>query len=393
MMGTLFATTSALIILLGLLYVSFMGWCALGWHRLLLRRHDPDSIDVPIVHGLVVSVIVPARNEAERIRQCLDSILECDYPDECREVIVVDDGSTDGTGSIVRRRYAREIAEGSLCVIMIERGAGKRSAIEAGVAAARGRYILTTDADCTVAPGWIAAMTSELERGAPVVAGPVAYRHSDDDSPFARLQALEFAGLVAVGAGSMANGLPTICNSANLGYTRSIHRLWARRSGTELGAQAGNAAGADETIVLHARELSGSPSVFVLDRSAVVSADPSVSIAEFASQRIRWASMGGRYPRFHVVAISALVFGFYAALVFAPAAGLWEAWLGAVGLKVAGDALLLAPSVRFFGARPLLRLFAVGQLVHAPYVIGAATWGALVPTRWKDRLLDGSAAK
>lgn len=160
-----------------------------------------------------------------------------------------------------------------------------------------------------------------------------------------------------------------------------------------LGAQASNAAGADETIVLHARELSGSPAVFVLDRSAVVSADPSVSIAEFASQRIRWASMGGRYPRFHVVAVSALVFAFYAALVFAPVAGLWEAWLAAVGLKFAGDAMILAPAVRFFEARPLLRLFAVGQLLHAPYVVGAATWGALVPIRWKDRRVDGSATK
>lgn len=390
-METLFATSSALIVLLGLLYLAFMGWCTVGWHRLLSRRRDPDSVDIRVVRGLVVSVIVPARNESDRIRPCLDSILACDYPVEGREVIVVDDGSTDGTASIVRSRYAREIAEGTLSVIMMERGAGKRSAIEAGVAAARGRYILTTDADCTVAPGWIAAMTSELERGAPVVAGPVAYRHSDDDSPFVRLQALEFAGLVAVGAGSMANGVPTICNSANLGYTRSIHRSWARWSGTELGSQASNTAGSDETIVLHARELSGSPAVFVLDRSALVSADPSVSIAEFASQRIRWASMGGRYPRFHVVAISALVFAFYAALVFAPVAGLWVAWLAAVGLKVAGDALLLAPAVRFFGARPLLRLFAFGQLVHAPYVVGAATWGAIVPTRWKDRRVGGSA--
>ncbi|MBT4502353.1 MAG: glycosyltransferase, partial [Gemmatimonadetes bacterium] len=47
-----------------------------------------------------VSVVVAARNEADNIRACLCRLLHQDYPEECYEVIVVDDGSSDGTPEI-----------------------------------------------------------------------------------------------------------------------------------------------------------------------------------------------------------------------------------------------------------------------------------------------------
>src|SRR5690348_2516060 len=58
---------------------------------------EPETSEQP-VHNPLVSIIVPARNEERNIRRCVESLLEQSYPNY--EVIVVDDGSTDGTPDI-----------------------------------------------------------------------------------------------------------------------------------------------------------------------------------------------------------------------------------------------------------------------------------------------------
>ncbi len=99
----------------------------------------------------LVSIIVPARNEAQRIGACLDSLLGQNYPH--LEVIVVDDRSTDGTFSIVasiaqkdprvRVCQGKELPEGGL---------GKPHAIWQGVQRATGEYLCFIDADVRLHP-------------------------------------------------------------------------------------------------------------------------------------------------------------------------------------------------------------------------------------------------
>ncbi len=111
-----------------------------------------------------VSVIIPCRNEARFIRECLDSILASDYPAERREVIVADGMSTDGTRKILAA-YAR--------VRVIDNPkrttpAGLNSAIEAS----RGEIILRMDAHARVARDYISGCVEALERtGADNVGG------------------------------------------------------------------------------------------------------------------------------------------------------------------------------------------------------------------------------
>jgi chlorobactene glucosyltransferase len=119
--------------------------------RVRTSRHLKDESPTPPSDEPLVSVVIPARNEARNIERCLRSVLATTYP--ALEVIVVDDHSTDGTGDI-----ARGIAAHDGRVRVIENPVlpsgwfGKQWACENGAAASTGEIILFADADTVHGP-------------------------------------------------------------------------------------------------------------------------------------------------------------------------------------------------------------------------------------------------
>lgn len=93
-----------------------------------------------------VSVIVPVLNGERTIKECLDSLLRIDYPLERREILVVDNGSTDRTTEIVKQYSVR-------CVLESRRGLSY--ARNCGIEASYGQILVFTDADCIVTTGWL----------------------------------------------------------------------------------------------------------------------------------------------------------------------------------------------------------------------------------------------
>lgn len=92
---------------------------------------------------MLVSVIIPAYNVAEHLRECIDSVLAQDVP---VEVIVVDDGSTDGTPSILKEYGDRIVA-------IRQANAGAAVARNVGLDRATGEYIAFLDGDDAWLPG------------------------------------------------------------------------------------------------------------------------------------------------------------------------------------------------------------------------------------------------
>ena len=91
-----------------------------------------------------ISIVIAARNEASRLPERVANLLEADYPGR-REIIVVSDGSTDGTAEVLQP------IRGYLTFIEVPRG-GKARALNAGVAAAKGDIIVFADARQRFAP-------------------------------------------------------------------------------------------------------------------------------------------------------------------------------------------------------------------------------------------------
>ena len=94
----------------------------------------------------LVSVIVPVLNGAATLSQCLLSILRSDYPPDRREVVVVDNGSTDDSP-----RVAAQLP----VTLLHEPHRGAAAARNRGIEASRGEIVAFTDADCAVTAGWI----------------------------------------------------------------------------------------------------------------------------------------------------------------------------------------------------------------------------------------------
>jgi glycosyltransferase involved in cell wall biosynthesis len=105
-----------------------------------------------------VSFLVPAYNEAATIEAVLDAVWALDFD---KQIGVVDDGSTDGTGALVERW--REGRDGVVLISQANRGKG--SAVRAAIPHADGDIAVIQDADLEYDPGDVPALIEPIERG------------------------------------------------------------------------------------------------------------------------------------------------------------------------------------------------------------------------------------
>ncbi len=130
---------------------------------------------------MLYSVVVPARNAASTIGECLMGALSQSVPKDLYEIVVVDDGSTDRTVAIAHRLGVRVVSQPPL---------GIASARNTGTRAARGDLIVFLDPDCVPKLDWLAQMLAPFDDA--LVAGVQGAYASDQDGLVPRWIQLEF---------------------------------------------------------------------------------------------------------------------------------------------------------------------------------------------------------
>lgn len=110
--------------------------------------------------SLFVSIVVPMYNEEKTVGKCIESLLNQSYPSNKYEIIVVSDGCTDGSESVVKSLCESEKSVSVKLLRQENQGAG--SARNFGVKASRGEAVLFIDADCVADYRWIEEMTKPL---------------------------------------------------------------------------------------------------------------------------------------------------------------------------------------------------------------------------------------
>jgi glycosyltransferase involved in cell wall biosynthesis len=125
------------------LWILFAFGMASSRKRMSLLKKYNRPIPEPLP---LVTVIVPAKDEGKRIRQCLDSVLAQDYP--LFDLLAVDDRSSDGTGDIMDEMAAADPRIKVLHIDTLPAGwTGKNNALVRAVVMARGQWLLFIDSD------------------------------------------------------------------------------------------------------------------------------------------------------------------------------------------------------------------------------------------------------
>ena len=127
----------------------------------------------------LLSIIVPVYNEIRTVRAVIDRLLAVDLPLP-REILIVDDGSTDGTREalIIARRESLP-----LTVIEAPRNTGKGSAVRLGLQHARGSIVAIQDADLELDPQHLAALVAPIMSGDAKVVYGSRFLHGRSGAP------------------------------------------------------------------------------------------------------------------------------------------------------------------------------------------------------------------
>ncbi|MCE5346965.1 MAG: glycosyltransferase [Bacteroidales bacterium] len=320
--------------------------------------------------GTFVSVVVACRNEKQNLPILLKSISMQDYPGELFEVIIVDDNSSDNTFEI-----ASGFTGSSNVIAIYNKGIGKKQAVRTGVNASSGSLIITTDADCRMGKRWISTIASFHETlRSDMIICPVQIESRPGF--FGRFQELEFLSLQGITAGSVLSGDGTMCNGANLAFTREAYLKHSGNVHDEI-------ASGDDVFLLHSLKKDNLSEISWLESpETVVTAASSPTIGSFLKQRRRWISKSKAYDDWFTIFLGIVTFvtilvsiSLLIAVIINPEF-LWV-FLTFLLLKSIPDFLILHNTSVRYGKTELMHWFLPAQIVYPFYVLIVAVYSVI----------------
>lgn len=140
-----------------------------------------------------ISVLIPVYNDIDRIEACLTSLEKQSLAREEYEIIVVDNGSTDGTYELLKQKADTTGMTVTQCLTP-----GSYAARNHGLTLANGQYAAFTDSDCIVSDHWLSALLAmaEQQAGDVIVAGKMAF--FPDPSKKTEQSAIDFENLFSM---------------------------------------------------------------------------------------------------------------------------------------------------------------------------------------------------
>lgn len=370
---------ATLFLLLAALYSLLLFWAWLRWNKMQGSIQTPAS-QLPDSERLFLSVVVVVRNEEKNISRLLADLWGQGYPADSWELLLVDDHSQDGTLPLARQ-MARE-SPVPVRLLQMREEEGKKQGLRWAVRQAKGEAFVVTDGDCRVGPQWLESYARRFGQGSVFVSGPVSF--TQEKSLFGKMQTIEFASLVGVGAVLLDAGQPGMCNAANMGFRRQAY-LEAETSRSDYGIPSG-----DDEFLLQAihRQHPGGLS-FLKSRQAVVYTYAQPDWSSFFQQRKRWAGKW-RYHRQPAPLLTALlVFAFHACWLVLLAGlavqGRWEYFFAGAFVKFLAEYLFLFTVLHSFGKKMEWLPFVLLQLLHPVYVLFFGLTVNFGSFRWKGR--------
>lgn len=359
--------------IISILYFFIITAFFVGWIKI-------DSKIDNSVEFTILTVLIAAKNEENNIEKILLDIENQKYPRDKFEVIIIDDNSTDKTSQIVDKICK---LNDNFKLLKLVGETGKKAAIQYGINNAKGKLIITTDADCRVGEKWLKSINEYyVTTNAKMIIAPVVYDSNKKILSFANYQSLEFMSLTASTAGAVGLNSPIMCNGANLIFEKKVFYEFENPHKSEL------ASGDDVFLMLNIKRKYPRQIKYLKNIDAVVFTKPSSSLKSFVNQRIRWASKSTHYNDFFVNFVGIIVLLLNLALfvtffgaIFQVLA--WKLFLLLLITKSIADFPLLFVVSKFFSKQKLMFLFLPLQIVYFFYVVIIGIMSFFVKFRWK----------
>ena len=361
--------------------ILFLGYSVLiglykkWWDDLVTYEADPLVGEKPVL----ISIIVAARNEEANVGKLIAALQQQSYPQNAFEVLIVDDHSTDATAAIVEKTGGNVRP-----VSLAQNETSKKTAIAKGIASANGELIITTDADCLPPPEWLQTLAHFYsEKKAVFIAAPVKYNYRNNLLEV--FQTLDFITLQGITAASVSSGSHTMCNGANLAYTKEAFNKVDGFTGIDA------VASGDDMLLMHKIWKQDPDRVFYLkSKEAIVETAPMPTWRQFFWQRIRWASKTTAYDDKRIFWALLLVYLFNVLFVALVVAGIWNTsylvfalalWV----LKTVAEIPFIYSVATFFNQQKLVRYFFLFQPLHILYTVIIGALSQTGSYQWKGR--------
>lgn len=333
------------------------------------------------------SIVIPARNEAKHILQIVETCLQQNYPKHLFEVIVVDDYSEDETANIVEH-YAKQ--NPSLQLIKMATAFGtqkinsyKKKAIEMAIQKAKGNWVVCTDADCKVNENWLYTLDNYIQQNqVEFIAAPVQF--FKEKGWFNLFQRIDFATLQAITAATTNNNFHTLCNGANMAYSKKAFFDVNGFMGID------DVASGDDLLLLQKIRKKYKHGVgYLLHPNTIVQTYAMPRFMAFLNQRIRWASKSKRYTDSNMLLVLVVAFLLNLSLLIS-FIGLWFYnslalyFFSTLLVKTIAEWQLIKKARQYFVQTNFIS-FLLLQPVHILYVCLAAWLSFFGKYTWKDR--------
>jgi cellulose synthase/poly-beta-1,6-N-acetylglucosamine synthase-like glycosyltransferase len=350
-----------------------------GLKRLSSAKPNPPQ-------NLTFSIVIAAHDEESNISACLESVFSQTIQSDRYEVIVVDDRSTDATNRLVRDCAQKH---GNLRLITVQstpRGLSpKKHAVSLGIAQAKNKVIVFTDADCRVPPVWLDSIDRQFEDKVGFVQGITTYHSIPGmNSFFFGIQAVDFLSHGVVAAAAIGSRFPLNSNANNLAFKKA-----AFDDAGGYGIDGSVVSGDDDLLLQRIWKSNKWEIRYMTDPAGSVETEPAPTLRAMFEQRKRWGSKTVHYNAQQVLFLGG-IFCFYLSILVSIVGAFFDPrlWLMVAGMliiKLIGELLLLISGTEIFHENELRKFIVPASLLQLPLVIFAVVLGVFGKFKWKGQ--------
>jgi cellulose synthase/poly-beta-1,6-N-acetylglucosamine synthase-like glycosyltransferase len=339
---------------------------------------------------ILATIILCARNESEILTDTIQDILNQEFA-EAFELIIVDDFSTDNTieiaeGFAVNNKNVIVLNLRTLLHAERQLIPNKKEGISIAIEKAKGRYIVTTDADCSLGKSWLQTMVNCAQREhAAMVCGPVAIVAGN--GLLHQFQEMDIIAMMAMTKWSLNANIPMLNNGANLLY----EKIWFEK----LNPYQNNKSeySGDDVFLLQKFFEAKQKVVYCENEMAIVETKVQNRFRDFFHQRVRWAGKSQSYTNSKVKLFLTSVYLLNLIIFCLLILSLFIPQLAAVAIillliKISTDYFILKPQLDFFRKRRLLPFLPIMDFMHMIYVVFFGVFSFKKSYIWKDRTIN-----